>query len=435
MSDNPITSSAYDASNQLLNEQQLQVRKVVTLDGDDGGVNASPAPSSYLGFSDPQSRIWIALPSGLLSAIQRLMKALLPSTEPNPRSLDKLMKKRTFNAVLKHNKTAFCIYKQYLGPADFTNLEAVRANICRLPEEQSSAIIALAKLANLTQLAVTIIPTLHDGSTVSEDTLLDLDTAFVSSFFEGMDLHRQQDDDRSHILDSFATYVKEIRTYSFIKSLETARAEHGSDERRFVNPDENLFGTFYSDEIEGVEPWPSSHLRGWEFDEVLAGDDGGKYDLLPAEYQPEFEARINDLRSLYNEESIHWEAIEKQFPWEDFVVSTSQWVKLIYKYLKDVDIQREASLVPPEEPAKLPPSSQVFGASETSTSQLRMSVDTSASDGRRGVSCTPNPATANLGTPAPEDKTLDSDASSDLLATVAAKSAPAKSHKETFKTL
>ncbi|KAI5300913.1 hypothetical protein KEM56_002106, partial [Ascosphaera pollenicola] len=253
------------------------------------------------------------------------------------------------------------------------------------------------------------------------ETILDLDAAFASSFFTSSDLYRQQDDDKSDIVDSFARYIKEIRTYSFIKLLEAVRAEHGSDPRDVADRDENLFGTFYLGEPDDDEVWSSSQLKGWDFDEVSA-DGSGRYDFLPAEYRPEFEARVAELRSMYDKESIHWNDIKQQFPWENFVVSTVNWIKLIYKYLKDVDFQREPSLVPLDDIGKAtrtPPASQI---QQHSTPSQTAGVSRGETADRTG-----SPSK----TPAGKEVGPGSDTSSDLLAAVAAKSVPAKSSRET----
>lgn len=400
-------SSSTDVSGASIG-QVVEVRRAP---GADDGPDASPGPSGG-NIRTPQPQVWITLPSGLLSAIQKIFKELLPQAAPTTKNINSILQRRSLRASLDRFKRSFYIYKEYLSPAQFINVEDVKPSICHLPVEQFEAIITLAQLANLTQLALTVIPTLNNGSLVSEDTLLDLDAAFVSSFFTSADLYQQQDDDRSHIVDSFASYIKEVRTYSFIKSLEIVHSEQGSNEKEIVDPDDNLYGTFYLGDADDTEGWSPSNLKGWDFDEVRS-DGSTRYETLPIEYRSDFETRIAELRALYTKETVHWDDLRQKFPWERFVVRTAEWIKLIYKYLKNVEIPREESIAPPDDVAK---------------AMITSSANNVQSQGTPTKTDAPE-TTAAPQTPTAKEATGASDTSNDFLAAIA-KSAPAKTNRE-----
>ncbi|KAI5297816.1 hypothetical protein KEM56_004521, partial [Ascosphaera pollenicola] len=89
MADETSLNDVSDASN----GQQLEVRRNPAVDdGLNDGLNASPIPSGNLRL--PQPQIWITLPSGLFSAIQKIFKELLPQAAPTAKNIHSILKKR-----------------------------------------------------------------------------------------------------------------------------------------------------------------------------------------------------------------------------------------------------------------------------------------------------------------------------------------------------
>ncbi|KAI5291899.1 hypothetical protein KEM54_000012 [Ascosphaera aggregata] len=268
-----------------------------------------------------------------------IMNLLLPTTSfPTAQIMQKKVATRGFSMRAKHYQTSLDIHRKYFNSAErYIPVDFLRSMFPHAPARLIANIIIKAKLVNLAQLALDIIPQLLNEDALDQDALLELDMQYPAVFVDDMDLALYTGWRRERIIKAAFDFGKVIRLYWLVKALKIAQQKGeitGEGTYNIVRE------TFYAAGGEEEELDPNAtptKFRGWELAGLAEQGSRPGDPILPEEYIPDVKETIKSVRKLFRKGRLDYKRVKTLFPWENFVVEAVKWVKTLSAFLVDVD--------------------------------------------------------------------------------------------------
>lgn len=286
--------------------------------------------------------------------ITTTMSLLLPTTSfPTPEIMHNKISIRAFSMRVSHAQTSLDVQKKHLGTSSrYIPVDLLRSMFPHASARSISEIIIKAKMVNLAQLSLDIIPHLQNEGAVTEDRLLEMDTLFPNAFVDDMDLALYTGWGRERIIKAAYEFGKTIRVYWLVKALKATK-ERG--ETTAENTYNMVRETFYAVGDEDEDPDSDAvptKFRGWEVAGLCEGASRPNDPILPEEYIPDIKETIKSVRKIFRKGRLDDERARTLFPWDKFVVEGVKWVKTIHEFLGDVEWKVNQDFDKAEEEAK-----------------------------------------------------------------------------------
>ncbi|KAI5306127.1 hypothetical protein KEM56_002136 [Ascosphaera pollenicola] len=302
--------------------------------------------TSYINISDtlstPQHNQESPLPRVLLtdmsSNTSSIMNLLLPTKSfPTPEIMQKKISVRAFPMRVNHSQATLDLQKKHFGSSErYIPVDFLRSMFPHASARSIAELVIKAKMVNLAQLALDIIPHLLNEDAVTEDKLLELDMRFPGAFVDDMDLALYTGWGRERIIKAAFEFGKMIRVFWLVKALNSAKRKGDTTEESTYNM---VRETFYAEgDEEELDPEAApTKFRGWEIAGLAEGSSRPGDPVLPEEYIPDVKEMIKSVRKAFKKGKLDDEKARTLFPWDKFVVEAVNWVKTIHEFLKDVE--------------------------------------------------------------------------------------------------